>query len=76
MSTPRTDTIAHFGHHPGAYIAKMTDFARQLEQELAAERALADLLANAVIDLRTLLKAYGRGDDTGLFALESWKEAR
>ena len=33
--TPRTDAIAHRGLGTVAYIAEMTDFARQLERELA-----------------------------------------
>ena len=33
--TPRTDAIAHRGLGSVAYIAEMTDFARQLERELA-----------------------------------------
>ena len=33
--TPRTDAIAHRGLGSVAYIAEMTDFARQLESELA-----------------------------------------
>ena len=33
--TPRTDAIAHRGLGEVAYIAEMTDFARQLERELA-----------------------------------------
>ena len=33
--TPRTDAIAHQGLGSVAYIAEMTDFARQLERELA-----------------------------------------
>ena len=33
--TPRTDAIAHRGYGPTAYITEMTDFARQLERELA-----------------------------------------
>lgn len=34
-STPRTDAIAHRGYGPTAYIKAMTEFARQLERELA-----------------------------------------
>jgi hypothetical protein len=33
--TPRTNVIAHRGYNESAYIAKMTDLARQLERELA-----------------------------------------
>ena len=33
--TPRTDAIAHRGLGSVAYIAEMTDFARELERELA-----------------------------------------
>jgi hypothetical protein len=33
--TPRTNAIAHRGHNQSAYIAAMTDLARQLERELA-----------------------------------------
>ena len=33
--TPRTDAIAYRGLDSVAYIAEMTDFARQLERELA-----------------------------------------
>jgi hypothetical protein len=40
MSTPttRTDSVAHRGHNESAYIAEMTELARTLERELAAER--------------------------------------
>ena len=62
----------------------------RLERELAAcvpgmeliarmlsdERSLADRLADAVADLRQLLKAFGLGDQTGREALAAWKEAR
>ena len=33
--TPRTDAIAHRGLGSVAYIAEMTDFARDMERELA-----------------------------------------
>ena len=48
MPTPRTDAIAHAGHNESVYIARMTYLARQLERELAAERALADRLADSL----------------------------
>ena len=50
--TPRTDAIAHRGLDSVAYIAEMTDFARWLERELAAERALADRLAGLLENCR------------------------
>ena len=99
--TPRTDAIAHRGYNESAYIAEMTDMARQLERELAeareneiqhvlsrakaindlreqlaAERELAVRLADAVTDLRQLLRAHGQGCGTGREALAAWKEAR
>ena len=44
--TPRTDAIAHRGHGPTAYIAEITDLARQLEREnqtfRAAQKACED----------------------------------
>jgi hypothetical protein len=40
------------------------------------DTSLADRLADAVIELRTLLKAYGLGDHTGKEALTLWKESR
>ena len=45
MPTPRTDAIAHRGLGSVAYIAEVTGLARQLERELADERALADEMA-------------------------------
>ena len=103
--TPRTDAIAHRGLGSVAYIAEITDLARQLEREnqtfraaqkacedcdaprvdriaelereLAAERALADKLAE------TLANVQGDYATTGAIttqevaeSLTSWKEAR
>ena len=42
--TPQTNSIAHKGYNESAYIAEMTDLARTLERELAAERARLDWL--------------------------------
>lgn len=47
-----------------------------LREELAAERALGDRLADSVTDLRQLLKAHGQGCGTGREALSAWKESR
>lgn len=45
-NTPRTDAIAHRGYNESAYIAEMTDLARQLEREnqtfRAAQKACED----------------------------------
>ena len=75
--TPRTDAIAHRGLSSVAYIAEMTDFARQLEAELAAERALADRLAD---HLDTALGAFDYQEAPHVVranrALAAWKEAR
>ena len=38
--TPRTDAIEHRGYNESAYIAEMTDTARQLERELADWKVL------------------------------------
>ena len=40
------------------------------------ERALADRLAYAAIDLRQLLRAHGQGCGTGREDVAAWKEAR
>ena len=66
--TPRTDVIAHRGYGPTAYIAEMTNFARELEAELAAERALADRLADALEN--SVSWDYAKP------AFDAWKEAR
>ena len=66
--TPRTDAIAHRGYGPTAYMAEMTDFARKIEAELAAERALADRLADALEN--AVSWRYAKP------AFDAWKEAR
>ena len=66
--TPRTDAIAHRGLGSVAYIAEMTDFAREIEAELAAERALADRLADALEN--SVSWDYAKP------AFDAWKEAR
>ena len=66
--TPRTDAIAHRGLGSVAYIAEMTDFARELEAELAAERALADRLADALEN--SVSWRYAKP------AFDAWREAR
>ena len=62
--TPRTDAIAHRGLGSVAYIAEMTELARQLEREIAVERALADRLGVQIQDIMDQQ------------ALAAWKEAR
>lgn len=90
MPTPRTDAIAHSGHNESVYIARMTYLARELERELAAERALADRLANALDDIAfgTIIRRESGGCGQSLIctpeqlqnyahrALAAWKEAR
>ena len=66
--TPRTDAIAHRGLGTVAYIAEITDFARELEADLAAERALADRLADALEN--SVSWGYAKP------AFDAWKEAR
>ena len=66
--TPRTDAIAHRGLGTVAYIAEITDFARELEADLAAERALADRLADALEN--SVSWDYAKP------AFDAWKEAR
>ena len=66
--TPRTDAIAHRGLGTVAYIAEITDFARELEADLAAERALADRLADALEN--AVSWRYAKP------AFDAWKEAR
>ena len=66
--TPRTDAIAHRGLGSVAYIAEMTDFARQLERDLAAERALANRLADALEN--AVSWRYAKP------AFDAWREAR
>lgn len=56
-STPRTDAIAHRGYNESAYIAEMTDLARQLERELFACREWSSKLADVADDLRAELAA-------------------
>ena len=53
--TPRTDAIAHRGLGTVAYIAGMTNFARDLERKLAAERAEHEETASGA---RMLADAY------------------
>ena len=66
--TPRTDAIAHRGLDSVAYIAEMTNLARELEAELVAERALADRLADALEN--SVSWDYAKP------AFDAWKEAR
>lgn len=54
-STPRTDAIAHRGYNESAYIAEMTDLARELERELFACREWSSKLADVADDLRAEL---------------------
>jgi len=54
--TPRTDAIAHRGYNESAYIAEMTDLARQLERELAGSRQWSSKLADVADDLRAELE--------------------
>ena len=75
--TPRTDAIAHRGLGSVAYIAEMTELARQLEREIAAERALADKLAE------TLANVQGDYATTGAImtqevaeSLAAWEKSR
>jgi hypothetical protein len=84
MPTPRTDAIAHRGLGSVAYIAEVTGLARQLERELAAERALADRLrksAQALVD-RWDSVSWKDVPHTGKFirslddALAAWKDQR
>ena len=56
-STPRTDAIAHRGYNESAYIAEMTDLARELERELFACREWSSKLADVADDLRAELAA-------------------
>lgn len=46
--TPRTNAIAHRGYPEPAYIVEMTDLARILERELAAEREKVRVLREAL----------------------------
>ena len=55
--TPRTDAIAHRGYNESAYIAEMTDLARQLERELADAREWSSKLADVADELRADLAA-------------------
>lgn len=88
-STPRTDAIAHRGYNESAYIAEMTDLARQLERELFACREWSSKLADVADDLRAdlatereladrlALELEGCAELTGAHgALDAWKEAR
>lgn len=55
-STPRTDAIAHRGYNESAYIAEMTDLARELERELneiTESLAFQKQLSREVIALET-----------------------
>lgn len=78
MPTPRTDAIAHRGLGSVAYIAEITGLARQLERELAAERALADRLAAVLqlYDADTLAGETMQWVPAHAEALAAWKEAR
>lgn len=74
--TPRTDAAEILWNDTGLFVVP-ADLARQLERELAAERALADKLAE------TLANVQGDYASTGAIttpevdeALAAWKEAR
>ena len=76
--TPRTDAIAHRGLDSVAYIAEMTNLARELEAELVAERALADRLAGVLLSYDHDMLA---GEDMQWLpkhdeSLAAWREAR
>lgn len=73
MPTPRTDAIAHAGHNESVYIAKMTYLARQLERELASERAIVASLQALVTTDHESKEAFIRRCRQ---ALAAWKEAR
>lgn len=87
-STPRTDAIAHRGYNESAYIAEMTDLARQLERELFANHEATKLMGKWLEDERALadrlageLQWWGDycGDSAPAsidLALDAWKEAR
>lgn len=73
--TPRTDAQCYGdGRHP--YVP--TEFARQLERELSAERALADRLAEVLrlYDADTLAGETMQWVPEHDKALAAWKEAR
>jgi len=79
--TPRTNAIAHRGYNESAYIAEMTNLARQMERELADERALADRLAGSFENvLSDWLENYNSDETSschnGVRALAAWKESR
>jgi hypothetical protein len=62
--TPRTDAVAHRGYNESAYIAEMTDLARQLERELAESTeslAFQTQLNREVIELEK--KTLGERND-------------
>jgi len=56
--------------------AELADTRREWKQELAAERALADRLAEAFKDLWDNHTMYGAGYEVVEKALAAWKEAR
>ena len=65
--TPRTDAI-QFQGWPDDCIPKLARLARELERDLAAERALADRLADALEN--SVSWDYAKP------AFDAWKEAR
>lgn len=68
--TPRTDAI-EFQGWPDDCIPKLARLARELERELAAERALADEMASQLDHAQYIYDPNGCKK-----ALAAWKEAR
>lgn len=76
--TPETN--AHLGSHATSpddtAMWLEIGLPRRFERELNAEREVADTLADAVITLRTILKAHGLGGPEGGSALKKWSDLR
>jgi hypothetical protein len=68
--TPRTD--AAIAASDGQWSFTLRDLAQQMERELAAERALADRLADALVESMERLGVCAGH----LKVLDQWKEAR
>ena len=63
MSTPITDSVAHRGYNESAYIAEMTDTARDLERKLSAMTKERDKYKTALIRLRDYIIKAALGNE-------------